>query len=150
MPTVGYECSSNESGNGHDIAVFLIPWNEDDLPGKSTLFNDIFHFHPAVWEKELSYNNEVSEEEVLFHIDTGHTDQSKMCLNTTFGRFPEGRSSPYDTEKEIEFCSWLQKIMVPSRRYRSGDGILNPVVHFLITTLAPGWVGGALTGETWT
>ena len=74
-----------------------------------------------------------------------------MCLNSTFGRLYDNAGPlPYDKEKEIEFCSWLQKIMVPSRRYRSGNLKLNPIVHFLITRLAPGWVGGALTGETWT
>ena len=83
----------------------------------------------------------------MFHIDTAHRDKSKMCLNSTFGRYDV---SKYDKEKEIEFCTWLQKIMVPSKRYRSGYHKLNPIVHFLITTLAPGWVGGALTGETWT
>jgi hypothetical protein len=27
---------------------------------------------------------------------------------------------------------------------------MNPVAEFFITTLAPGWIGGILTGETWT
>jgi hypothetical protein len=136
---------------GHDIAVFLIPWDKDGLPDKRTLFSDIFHIHPAIWKDELCRNNQESQEEPLFHIDTIHRDKSKMCLNSTFGRlYHERRPLPHDMEKEIEFCSWLQKIMVPSRRYRSGNLELNPIVHFLITALAPGWVGGAVTGETWT
>lgn len=149
---VGFECSTNESGMGHGIAVFLVPWDKDGVPDKRTLFSDIFHFHPAVWEDGLDSYIQESEDEPLFHINSGHTSKDKMCLNATFGRFYDETRRPlvHDKQEEIEFGSWLQKIMVSSKRYRSGENKLNPIVHFLITALAPGWVGGALTGETWT
>ena len=128
-----------------------MPWDKNGIPDRKALLGDVFHFHREVWKDEL-YDDEVEyDKEVVFHVDEGHPgDDDVVCLNSTFGRCFDEESRPHNKEKEIEFGRWLQKIMVPCRRYQSGDEKLNPVVHFLVTTLGHGWVGGTLTGETWT
>ena len=126
-----------------------MPWDKDGLPDKRILFDDVFHFHREVWKDEVShdFNEWTSDRKVSFHVHGGHPDgDDVVCLNNTFGRF----FRPHDEEKEIEFIHWLQDIMVPCKNCKAGDGKFNPVVHLLLTTLGPGWVGGVLTGEQWT
>lgn len=149
---VGNECSSNEGSNS--LSVVLMPWEGDDvLPDKFTVFSKIFQFHHEIWEDQLNVYNKHFNEEIYFHLDRHPPeDRKKPCLNNVFGRAGTyfWEQHKYDYEKELSFFTWLQKIMVPSRRYIAGEQKMNPVAEFFITTLAPGWVGGILTGETWT
>ena len=48
------------------------------------------------------------------------------------------------------FYEWLQPIMCPSVTIYAGEDKLNPVVVFMLTHLAPGWVGGVLTAVIYT
>lgn len=150
---LGNECSGNEGAN--NLSVVLMPWEGEELPDKLTVFSKLFQFHHKVWENQLSSCNSNFYQKLSFHLEShGHPLESerKPCLNKVFGRpgkyFWEEKN--YDYKRELAFFTWLQNIMVPSKLYIAGDGRLNPVAEFFITTLAPGWVGGILTGEIWT
>ena len=149
---IGNECSGNEGSNS--LSVVLMPWEGDEiLPDKLKIFSQIFQFHHEIWEHQLDVCNKRFDEKMYFHLDKHPPeDRKKPCLNNVFGRAGTyfWEQHKYDYEKELSFFTWLQKIMVPSRRYIAGDGKMNPVAEFFITTLGPGWVGGILTGETWT
>ncbi len=132
-----------------------MPWEGDEiLPDKLTVFSKIFQFHQEIWENQLEVNNKRFDEKVFFHLEDHPREEGKKtpCLNKVFGRpstyFWEEKE--YNYEKELAFFTWLQNIMVPSRIYIAGEMRMNPVAEFFITTLAPGWVGGILTGQTWT
>ena len=131
-----------------------MPWEGGEvIPNKLTVFSEIFQFHEEIWQQQLDVCNSRFDEKIPFHLDR-HDQESRNspCLNKVFGRpgkhFWEEKQ--YDYESELAFFTWLQDTMVPSRRYIAGDGKMNPVAEFFITLLAPGWVGGILTGETWT
>ena len=143
---IGNECSSNEGAN--ELSMVLIPWDGEELPSQAAVFGDIFHFHPEILEYCIS-DTCVRTEKLYFHVGSEHDEDidDEPCLNGVFGTF-DGIEK--NTDEELEFFAWLQNIMVPSCTYIAGEGKLNPVVEFFMTTLAPGWVGGILTGECWT
>ena len=128
--------------------MVLIPWDSKDLPSEATVFGDVFHFHPEILECAKNTDS-VTKEKLYFHVDSDHDyehfDKVK-CLNAVFGR----TYSRSEKEGQLEFFTWLQKIVVPSCNYIAGEDKLNPVVQFFLTTLGPGWVGGILTGQIWT
>ena len=129
--------------------MVLIPWDGEELPSKAKVFRDIFHFHPEILQEVLDRANdpdEIRKEKMYFHADSDHDEEQEdePCLNGIFGRYHDKK------EGQLEFFTWLQKTMVPSCNYFEGDGKLNPIVEFFLTTLAPGWVGGILTGQCWT
>ena len=145
MVFTGNECSSNEGSN--NLSMVLIPWNGEQLPAEEDVYRDIFHFHPEIIE-EMTANTFVSKEKLYFHVFSDHDPErdEEPCLNSVFGR---SVLNEHNTD-EANFFAWLQKIMIPNCNYVTGEAKLNPVVHFFITTLAPGWVGGVLTGQYWT
>ena len=151
---LGNECTGNEGANS--LSVVLMPWEGGEIiPNAITVFGKIFQFHQKIWDYNppniciKSFN-----EKLCFHLDDHPRDErpKKACLNKVFGRPSECFREDHECnhEKELEFFTWLQSIMVPSRLYIAGDTKMNPVAEFFITTLAPGWVGGILTGQTWT
>lgn len=161
---VGNECSSNESND--EISVVLIPWKEDELPAPVDILTKIFHFHPEICEYYVTTRpedkGELRTKELYFHVpnpspDSDDSDESEdhdfennPCLNSIFGISGFDDDEEWKREELKKFFQWLQRIMVPSLRVDFGSDKLNPVLIFLITQLAPGWVGGALTGSTWT
>ena len=126
--------------------MVLIPWDDQRLPTEEEVYGDIFHFHPEILE-EITANTSISQERLYFHVFSEHDSErdDERCLNSVFGR-----SLDEPIQGEANFFTWLQSVMVPSCNYIAGDGKFNPVAHFLMTILAPGWVGGVLTGQTWT
>ena len=76
-------------------------------------------------------------------FDEDHDLDDKPCLNRFFG-FEDGL-----VPEEEDFYEWLQPIMCPSVTVHAGYLKINPVGLFLLTQLAPGWVGGGLTGVTY-
>ena len=129
-----------------ELSMVLIPWDGVKLPTEEDVFTDIFHFHPEILEN-MTVNTSVSKEKLYFHIfsDQDRESDGEGCLHSVFGK-----SGTANTTDEANFFTWLQKIMVPTCNYITGYQKINPAVHFFITTLAPGWVGGVLTGQTWT
>lgn len=150
---LGNECSGNEGSNS--LSVVLIPWDgEEIIPDKLTIFSKIFQFYQEIWENQLNACNTNYDEKISFHLGEHPQEarvERKPCLNSIFGRSTYfWKDKKYDYRKEMAFFTWLQNIMVPSRRYIAGENVMNPIAEFFLTPLAPGWVGGILTGETWT
>ena len=149
----GSECTGNEGWN--ELSVVLMPWEGDEIiPNALTIFSKIFQFYQEIWENPQSICSKSFDEKLYFHLDEHPRDErpKRACLNNVFGRPSQNfwKDKEYSYEKELDFFTWLQNIMVPSRRYIAGESKMNPVAEFFITALAPGWVGGILTGETWT
>ncbi|XP_028403663.1 uncharacterized protein LOC114526287 isoform X3 [Dendronephthya gigantea] len=142
----GNECNSSESDN--ELSMVLIPWDNKDLPLEAAVFGDIFHFHPEILECAKTDTESVTKEKLYFHVDSDHCENfdHDKCLNGVFGQ----TYSRSEKEGQLEFFTWVQKIMVPSCNYIVGENKLNPVVQFFLTTLGPGWVGGILTCQIWT
>lgn len=142
---IGNECSSNEGCNS--LSIVLMPWvGTEPIPDKETVFSTIFQFHDEIWQDQLDAYNSNFETKIPFHLVEHSETDIDYCLNQVFGR-PE---KEYDNERELSFFTWLQNLMVPSKIYIAGEGKMNPVAEFFITPMAPGWVGGILTGEIWT
>ncbi|XP_046853428.1 uncharacterized protein LOC124446627 isoform X2 [Xenia sp. Carnegie-2017] len=113
--------------------------NVQELQGLSRSLEILMYMKKGVVEFGLQCGNECSSNE-------GCNSLSIVLMPWVFGR-PE---KEYDNERELSFFTWLQNLMVPSTIYIAGEGKMNPVAEFFITPVAPGWVGGILTGEIWT
>ncbi|XP_028397376.1 uncharacterized protein LOC114521157 isoform X2 [Dendronephthya gigantea] len=158
-------CSAKYKGK-HDICAVLFPWDKEDLPTPLELLDEIFHFHPQIFAYYFNYPNdmgELQENKLNFHLvrdntpdssdyeeDEEHDLDEKPCLN----RICEMDFPDKDTMQKFEDCQkfykWLQPIMDPSLTVYAGEEKFNPVAVFMVTHLAPGWVGGALTAVTYT
>ena len=55
-----------------------------------------------------------------------------------------------DIRKACSFFEWLQKIFSPCVRIGIGLESMNPIPCFILTHIAPGWVGGILSCSTCT
>ena len=55
-----------------------------------------------------------------------------------------------DIKKALHFFEWLKKIFSPCTRMGIGLEKMNPIPCFILTRIAPGWVGGILTCSTCT
>jgi len=53
-------------------------------------------------------------------------------------------------EGEVRFQIWLKKVFRPSHKQIFGDGQLNPVLYFHLTKLSSGYIGGLISGLTYT
>ena len=128
------------------------------------LLNGVFHFHPAIYEyysNNAEDKGELRENKLFFHIrpnkyDDPNCDEDsdehgdKLCLNSIFGMdFPD-EDEQWKFKDSRTFYEWLQPIMCPSVTIYAGEDKLNPVVVFMLTHLAPGWVGGVLTAVIYT
>ena len=160
----GSQCSASE---GHDeICVVLFPWNKQELPTPLELLNGVFHFHPEIYEYYSSNperKGHFRRNKLFFHIrpnkyvdpdfdeDTDDHDlKEKPCLNRILGMdFPD-EDEQWKFEDSRTFYEWLQPIMCPSITIYAGEDKFNPVAVFMLTNLAPGWVGGVLTAVTYT
>lgn len=158
----GNECSASE-GCDH-ICEVLFPWSEEELPGPTTILTKIFQFHPEICEQYLNKDDQGERRSGKLHYhlpstpdgddddDNEHDLEDKPCLNRIFGfgSYSEEEGQSASLEEAHKFYTWLQKIMVPTITVYAGEEKLNPVAVFFLTKLAPGWVGGALTGVTYT
>jgi len=53
-------------------------------------------------------------------------------------------------DKKAQFQKWLKKAFRPSHQHIFGDTQLNPVLYFHLTRLSPGYLGGLISGLTYT
>ncbi|XP_028397307.1 uncharacterized protein LOC114521091 isoform X2 [Dendronephthya gigantea] len=160
----GTQCSANEGND--DICAVLFPWDKEDLPTPLELLDEIFHFHPEIFAYYTNHPNdkgELRKNKLHFHLvrdntsdssdyeeDEEHDLDEKPCLNRIFGMdFPD-KYTMWKFEDSQKFYEWLQPIMYPSLTVYAGEDKFNPVAVFMVTHLAPGWVGGALTAVTYT
>ncbi len=165
----GNECSANEGLD--DICAVLFPWDKKELPTPLELLNGVFHFHPEIYEYYASHpekKGDLRENKLYFHIrpnmvddsdedaehdsdediEHDHDMETKPCLNRFFGMCYPGKDEQWMFEDSRKFYEWLQTIMHPSVTIYAGEDKLNPIAMFMLTHLAPGWVGGALTAVT--
>ena len=131
--------------------MVLFPWHEDALPDAMTVLSNIFHFHPEICK--ISHAKD-AEDKLCYHVADDYECEGP-CLNGVFGRSGVVDSEPDNSREDLKqqqanYFSWLQNVMVPTRTILAGGGKLNPIVEFFLTKLAPGWVGGVLTGQIWT
>jgi hypothetical protein len=84
-----------------------------------------------------------------FHIpqDIGllHDCAIAPCLNSIFGVSAPKKDELWRLRDSEAFYEWLQPIMCPSFTAYVGDEVFSPMALCMLTQLAPGWVGGALT-----
>jgi hypothetical protein len=163
---IGSECSANEGED--EICVVLFPWNKEELPTPMELLNGVFQFHPAIYKYYASSpgdKGELRENKLFFHLrrnryedsdcdedDYEHDLEENPCLNRVLGMdhyYPD-EDKQWKYEESRKFYEWLQPIMHPSVTMYAGEDKLNPVVVFMLTHLAPGWVGGVLTAVNYT
>jgi hypothetical protein len=127
------------------------------------LLDEIFHFHPALYEDYANYpeyKGILRESKLFFHVrpneyedpdcvdeyeDDPHDVDVEPCLNSILGMVLPNEDEQWKFEASRTFYEWLQPIMCPSVTMYAGDNIFNPVAVFMLTHLAPGWVGGVLT-----
>ena len=157
----GNECSANEGQD--EICAVLFPWDKKELPTPLELLNGVFHFHPEIYEYYASHpeeKGELRENKLYFHIrpnddsdedaEEDHDLETKPCLNRIFGMSFPSIDEEWKFKDSRKFYEWLQPIMHPSVTIYAGEDKFNPVAVFMLTHLAPGWVGGALTAVTYT
>ena len=134
-------------------SLILFPWEKNELPEATTVLKDIFHFHPDI------HGNTTDYDEILhFHLtDRSNRSglKSKPCLSQIFGisLCREWEYASNDEETLVEqttYLSWLQRVMLPTRRIKTGQTLFNPYVELFLTNLAPGWLGGTITAQLFT
>ena len=155
---VGNQCSQNKRTD--EICAVVFPWDKK-LPTPLELLNGVFHFHPEIFEYYARYprdKGKLREEKLHFHTRPNDVDDSdedtknedhdierKPCLNSIFGMDFPRENDQWKFKGSRKFYEWLQPIMHPSLTIYAGEDKFNPIVVFMLTHLAPGWVGGALT-----
>ncbi|CAB3998145.1 Hypothetical predicted protein [Paramuricea clavata] len=160
----GNQCSANEGQD--EICAVILPWDKKELPTPLELLNGVFHFHPEIYEYYTSHpqdKGEIRENKLHFHIRPDNFDDSdydadagehdlteKPCLNRIFGMDFAEEDELWKFKDSRKFYEWLQPIMYPSVTVYAGEDKFNPVAVFMLTQLAPGWVGGALTAVNYT
>ena len=152
---IGNQCSASESS--YDIGTVIFPWEKTELPTPIQLLKEVFHFHPAIfeyYEQNPGRKGELRQHKLYFHTrpdEDEHDVSEQPCLNRIFGMcYPHGDDERWIFKASREFYAWLQAIMYPCVTVYAGDDKLNPVAVFMLTQLAPGWIGGALTAVIYT
>ncbi|CAB3985676.1 Hypothetical predicted protein [Paramuricea clavata] len=137
----------------HEICAVIFPWDKQELPTTLELLNGVFHFHPEIYNHYADLSPEgystLNENMLIFHIpqDVGliHDCAIRPCLNSIFGVSAPKTDEPWRLRDSRAFYEWLQPIMCPSFTAYVGDDVFSPMALYMLTQLAPGWVGGALT-----
>ena len=134
------EAQGNESGGTRNLEVCLFPWQQDTLPDDEDVAR-IFTFNEEMVKNGNSASHAEMEDKVL-ELEIGVYSPTTMNLG-------EGiYADEYGNAGTLDFLRWLQKIFVPSVNIFLGSEKMNPVPYFILTRLAPGWVGGFITWVT--
>lgn len=134
----------NESGGTENLEVCLFPWQQEILPDDKDIAR-IFTFNRQMMTPDASLAEtednylELTVEEYK-HEKQYKLDGEKICC------FDDGTKD----SRCYDFIQWLRKIFVPTLYVYCGLDRMNPVPYFILTRLAPGWVGGFLTWVTCT
>ncbi|CAB3986613.1 Hypothetical predicted protein [Paramuricea clavata] len=155
----------NPNKGPNETCVVIFPWDKKEPPKPLELVNGIFHFNPEKFSKDKCY----LRSKLHFHVrrnyghnidgsdidydedDDDHDSEEKPCLNSIFGMdFPD-QDEQWKYEDSRKFYEWLRPIMDTSVaiyvgvRVRVKRDRINPPATFMLTQLAPGWVGGTLS-----
>ena len=118
------------------IETCLFPWSKDSLPSAQDMMS-MFHFNPEMHKnpmEETDIKGMKVEGDVKGHVRWNTLDTSYDV----------------DIRKACSFFEWLQKIFSPCVRIGIGLESMNPIPCFILTHIAPGWVGGILSCSTCT
>jgi len=108
------------------------------------------HVNPELLSSGTTSNKEV--------ITGGHLYASFNMRNLNILKKGDDESEPDSDdeddneiqERKAQFQKWLQKLFKPSHQRIFGDEQLNPVLYFHLTKLSPGYIGGLISGLTYT
>lgn len=118
------------------IETCLFPWSKDSLPSAQDMMS-MFHFNPEMHKNPME-KTDIRGMKVEGDV-RGHV--SWNTLHTSYD---------VDIRKACSFFEWLQQIFSPCVRIGIGLESMNPIPCFILTHIAPGWVGGILSCSTCT
>ena len=121
------------------------------IPFQAELLN-AFHINPEFLSTGTTSNHEVINGE---HLYASFGMQNLNVLVKGDDDDDDDMVSDEDEdveikEKKVSFQKWLKKVFQPSHQRIFGDGQLNPVFYFHLTKLSPGYIGGVISGLTYT
>ena len=135
-------------GPEEEICAVLFPWDKQELPTPLEILQGVFHFHPEICEHYTS-NYEDKGQYKLYSEVEDHDPDDKPSLNMIFDMTAPKQDEQWRLRDSEAFYEWSQVVMYPSVTVCAGEDKFNPVAKFMLTRLAPGWVGGALTAVTY-
>lgn len=127
-----------DNENDGPIEVCLFPWGKDTLPTADDILV-MFKFHPEMHENPMVET--VVENMHVYSWDWEYNGVEKR----TFLRWNTLQTYKADPKKASRFYEWLEKIFSPMIRIGIGCHSMNPFPCFMLTHVAPGWVGGILS-----
>ena len=115
------------------MEVCLFPWQQDNLPD----------------DKDLARIFTFNDEMITHHASLARTVDKVLEIRDglSLGKEIVSHDSNAGT---ADFFRWLRKIFAPALYIYVGLEKMNPVPYFILTRLAPGWVGGFITWVTCT
>ena len=122
-------------GSSH-MEVCLFPWEKRKLPGNKDV-GSLFAFDKHMCSKDAA--GEMQEAEPLEMETDLDEDDDELILGERI------RTFEIENPAARPYMEWLQKLLVPSVMMCFGMEQMNPVPVFILTRLAPGWVGGFFT-----
>ena len=153
----GFQCPSSIALWPIDVIVF--PWNKEELPEPLEIMDGVFKFHPEICKYYINHPEEKGQlvkEMLYFHVPSGdsrendedgdHDLYQKPCLNSIFGMDFPNENEQWVIKESREFYKWLQSYMYPSLTVCIGEAVISPHLVLMISPLAPGWLGGTITG----
>ena len=115
----------------------LIPWSKESLPRDDDIF-DIFQFNPEMRSGcntfDINGPTKLEPETLCDEYDESNKIvwRCLACYRVT-----------YDAH---EFFQFLRRFFCPAVEMCIACEVINPVPVFVLTKLAPGWVGGYMAG----
>ena len=114
-----------------------MPWSEESLPRDDDIFS-LFQFNPKM--RKGCETSEINEDTELEVKSEGAEGEENTTI--TWGSLSCFRAS-YEAH---EFFRSLRQVFCPANEMCIGSGAMNSVPFFSLAKLAPGWVGGYMSG----
>lgn len=134
------DCPAYGNEGSSRLEVCLFPWEKEKLPGNNDV-GALFAFDEHMCSEDAAYGEEKDTEPLELETEE---DDDQLCLGERITSFQTGNPAARS------YLEWLQKLFVPSVMMCFGMEQMNPVPVFILTQLAPGWVGGFFTSVTCT
>ena len=128
-PIFSETAAYGNEGSSH-MEVCLFPWGKENLPGSKDV-GSLFAFDEHMCSENASYGDQEAEPLEM--------EDDDLYLGKRI------RSFQRENPAARPYMEWLQKLLVPSVMMCFGMEQMNPVPVFILTRLAPGWVGGFFT-----
>ena len=126
------------------MEVCLFPWEKDHLPDDKDIAR-IFTFNKEMITPHASLAK--IQENYLELTVSEYMNEKRYCLDRQkICCVDDGAKG----SRYFDFIQWLRKLFRPTVFIYVGLDRMNPVPYFILTQLAPGWMGGFLTWVTCT